>query len=74
MLPEPLKMKLEKEAEKERVSFGELIRQALEKYLLSKRGVTAQDPFLSSRTVFQDEGPSNVSERHDEYLLKEEPH
>ncbi|MDO8644267.1 MAG: hypothetical protein Q7S00_04785 [bacterium] len=72
MLPEPLKLKAEKEAEKEKVSFGELIRRALEKYLLLKKG--GHDPFLSSQTLFHDEGPMDVAEHHNDYLLKKGPH
>lgn len=74
MLPEVLKVKLAKEAEREKVSFGELVRRALEKYLLSKRGVVAHDSFLSSKTIFQDEGPTDVADRHDDYLLEKGPH
>ena len=74
MIPEPLKAKLEFEAEKEHVSFAELIRGALEKYLLSKKGRATHDSFLSSQTCFNDQGPSDVSEKHDRYLLDKESH
>lgn len=68
MLPEVFKSKLEQEAEREGLSFGELVRRALQKYLLIKEGTTAHDPFLSSTTVFQDKGPRDVSKNHDRYL------
>lgn len=74
LLPNPLRLKLAKEAEREHVSLGELIRRALEKYIVSKRSITAHDSFLSSQTVFDDEGPSNVADRHDEHLYKQDPH
>jgi len=73
MIPVPLKNKAEEEAGRRKISFSELLRQALEKYLLSQRGITAHDPFLSSQTVFEDDGPRDVSGRHDHYLTRD-PH
>lgn len=69
-----MKVKLENEAERERLSFAEIVRRALEKYFLSKKGPAAYDSLLSSQTVFEDQGPSDVSERHDHYLLERGPH
>lgn len=74
MLPDTLKSRLEKEAERERVSFGELVRQALQKYLLWRGGQSGLDPFLSSKTVFRDQGPADVAARHDDYLTRKNPH
>lgn len=73
-LPNNLKIKLEKEAQKEKISFAELVRRALEKYLLAKQGATAQDAFLSSQTVFEDDGPFDTALHHDKYLLERGPH
>ena len=67
-------MRLEKEAEKEKISFGELVRRALQKYLLGRQGATAHDPFLSSKTIFQDKGPGDVSEKHDRALNEQGAH
>lgn len=69
VLPSALKSTLQKEAERQRVSFGELVRTALQKYLLVRKGVESEDSLLASRTLFSDEGPSDVSERHDAYLI-----
>lgn len=74
MLPEAFKSKLDREAKKEKISFGELVRRALQKYLLIREGATAQDSFLSSKTIFHDEGPSDVSEKHDQHLSGRSPH
>lgn len=72
MLPENFKSRLDREAEREEISFGELVRRALQKYLLIKEG--AHDTFLSSKTIFQDEGETDVSEHHDRYLHNRDPH
>ncbi len=74
LIPDKLKFSLERVAAKEQVSLGELIRRALEKYLLSRQGPIAHDPFLSSQTVFHDKGRRDVSEKHDRLLLERGPH
>ena len=74
MLPESFKTRLAREAERERISFGELVRRALQKYLLIKEGATAHDSFLSSKTIFQDKGSKDVSEKHDRYLAGKDAH
>lgn len=73
VLPEALKARLEKEARRDRVSFGELVRRALQKYLLGRQEMAAHDPFLASHTIFTDEGPADVAEHHDRHLVKD-PH
>lgn len=74
MLPETVRAEMEREARKEGVSFGEMVRRVLEKYLLAMRGKTIHDPFFSSQTVFQDEGPTDVSTLHDRVLTERGPH
>lgn len=74
MLPSSIKAELEREAKREGVSFGEMIRRVLEKYLLSIRGKAIHDPFFASQTVFHDDGVTDVSERHDDYLTDRGPH
>lgn len=71
MLPELLKSKLEKEAEREKVSFGELVRRALEKYLLVQSDPWKYDSFFSSTTLF-DSGVTDSAVRHDYYLYDPE--
>lgn len=68
MVPENLQTKLEYEARREKISFGELVRRALQTYLLLKKNAGAHDSLLSSKTVFDDEGPRDVSRDHDKYL------
>lgn len=73
VLPETLKARLEKEARRDRISFGELVRRALQKYLLGRQEMAAHDPFLASQTTFTDAGPADVAEHHDQHLVRD-PH
>ena len=68
MLPMTLKAYAEQAAVNENVSFGEIVRIALEKYLLNRNPTKIRDSFLSSATVFNDAGPRDVSTHHDRYL------
>lgn len=68
MIPEGLKGHLEREANKEKVSFGELVRRALQNYLLARKDPYSFDSFFSSQTVFKDKGPSDGAKKHDDYL------
>lgn len=77
MIPERLKLRLEREAEHEHISLGSLVREALEKHLLLRRKAADQDPFLSSRTFLEDKergGSRDVSLRHDTYLASQDVH
>lgn len=73
MLPEALKGVIEAEAARVQVSFSELVRQILQKYVLSKAGSAANDAFLSSTTSFADDGATDVADEHDKYLVQD-PH
>lgn len=74
MLPTSLKIELEEEARRERLSFGALVRRALEKFVVSMRSHATSDSFLSSNTLFHDSGPTDVAEKHDEHLYTKAPH
>lgn len=74
MIPDSLRLSLIKEAEREKLTFGEIVRRALQGFLLMRRGATAHDPFFSSQTVFQDEGPTDGAEHHDDYLVRPDVH
>ncbi len=74
MLPDGLKEDMEREAARENVSLGELVRQALQRYLLWRREKAAKDSFLNSQTVFRDDGPIDVSLHHDDYLSRKDVH
>ena len=74
MLPEGLKVEMERAAARENLSLGELVRQAIQRYLLWRQERNSSDSLLNSRTVFRDEGPSDISVRHDDFLNRDGPH
>lgn len=74
ILPEPLKLRLKQTAEKQGVSFGKLVRLALEKFVFSQSNPLSSDPFLASKTIFADKGPSDAAKNHDKYLYRRNPH
>lgn len=74
MLPMTLRGRLEKEAKGQNLSFGELVRRALQKYLLLKNMPEVTDPFLASHTTFDDKGPADGARLHDNYLTRFSPH
>ena len=71
MLPTPLKDRAERHARKQGVSLAELIRTSLEQTLKSTSRPRSQDPFFSDKTVFDDDGPADLSENLDDYLYGE---
>lgn len=73
MIPEALKAGLMRRAKQERTSFAELLRRALQKYLMASSSAS-EDTFLASSTVFDDNGPSDVTDRHDVYLMNAGAH
>ena len=70
MLPEDLKSRAVKYAQKRGLSMGELIRHALE-MLLSTKAEDSLDPFFSDTAVFRGKGPEDLVQNHDEYLYGE---
>ena len=74
MLPEGLKVEMERAAARENLSLGELVRQAIQRYLLWRQERNSSDSLLNSRTVFRDEGPSDISVSHDDFLNRDDPH
>ncbi len=70
LLPEDLKIKLSREAERQHLSFSEMIRKALQKMVTASQ----VDSFLSSQTLFKDKGPTDVAHRHDDYLSHQKIH
>lgn len=68
MLPPRLKAQAEREASKAGVSLGAFVRQSLASALERRDGGSAGDPLLSDHLVFDDAGPADVAENHDDYL------
>ncbi len=69
MLPISLKRKVELRARQENKSLGSFIRESLEQSLKQNGGRTV-DPLFACNEVFEDDGPPDLAERHDFYLLK----
>lgn len=68
ILPLVLKKKIGAQAKKKRVSFGEVVRVALEKFFIIEDEPLKSDAFLASQTIFDDAGATDVAARHDDYL------
>ncbi|MFN3234243.1 MAG: hypothetical protein ACE365_02360 [Gammaproteobacteria bacterium] len=70
MLPETLKMKASKLAMKRGVSFGELVREALELVCRSE-GKHTYDAFYEDRRIYKVCRDRDLAEKHDDYLYDE---
>ena len=71
MLPEDLKLKAEKRAEKMGISLGEFIRLSLEAQIRLKKDESQDDFFLSDDAIFSGDVPVDISVNHDKYLYGE---
>ena len=71
VLPPPLKQRAVARARAQGISFGELVRRALEKMLTTPpRGTAGKktgDPFWDNLKVYEG-GPTDLAARHDDYL------
>ena len=70
VLPAPLKQRAVARAKEQGISFGEFVRQAVEKMLaLPPRGNSRKtgDPFWDNLQAY-DGGPTDAAARHDDYL------
>ncbi len=70
MLPDELKKKVEQIAQKQGVSFGEIIRESLLLYINPK--ASNDDSLFSDDAVYTGEAPGDLSVNHDEYLYGDE--
>ena len=72
MLPPELKTRAQSRARDLGVSFGELVRRALETELSSAPGRTRKtDPLFADEAVFSGDAPADLAARHDRYLYDE---
>jgi len=67
MLPEPLKLRAVRCASKRGISFGQLLRQALQAEV-DRASHPAEDPLLADDTVFVGAAPADTALHHDRYL------
>ena len=68
MIPSDLKRKALLRARKMGISFGELVRRALEEVLSNEREESESDPFFSDKAVFKGAAPGDIAEKHAHYL------
>jgi hypothetical protein len=74
VMPLDLKERAVQPARKQKISFGELVRRAVEQHLAAqakRRGKQKTgDPFWDNWVAFDDKGPTDMSARIDYYLVK----
>jgi hypothetical protein len=71
VMPEPLKRLATAEARRQGISFGELVRRAVEKEVSgtgTRRRTRTGDPFWDNMKSYDDAGPADASTRIDELL------
>ncbi|MBN1675039.1 MAG: ribbon-helix-helix protein, CopG family [Kiritimatiellae bacterium] len=68
MLPEDLKARAQRRCLSLGISLGELIRDALESVLASRRASPAADSLLADAETYRGPAPADLSKRHDEYV------
>ena len=68
MLPDDLRKRAADAAHKAEVSLAEFVRQALEAKLGSEDRDWSEDPFFANSTIIQDQGPTDMAQKHDDYL------
>ncbi len=71
MLPFELKRRAVELARARRMSFGGLLRRALERELAAAQPGRARDPVFDPRVVFRGKTPQDLAENHDHYLYGE---
>jgi hypothetical protein len=69
LLPHALKSRAVKAAADKEMSFGELVRIALEVYLTKKQTVTGvKDTFFDDQLFYEGKVPVDIAKNHDDYL------
>lgn len=68
LIPLALKRRAEQRARALGVSFGQLLRNALEAALQDAKTGHAIDPLFEDDTVFRDSTPTDLAVEHDRYL------
>lgn len=71
MLPAPLKQRAQVLARRLGISFGELVRNSLEATVRGHGGEVREDPLYGDDAVYRGDAPTDLADRHDEYLYDE---
>ena len=77
VMPPSLKRRATSRARAEGISFGELVRQAVEQRItnppMRKRKAKTGDPFWDNLKVIDDDGPADLSVNFEDYLYGGKP-
>jgi len=68
MLPQDLKMRALKSANMMGVSFGQLVRESLERALNDRDDILSEDSLFADDAVFRGDSPADLAKNHDSYL------
>jgi len=68
VLPSRLKAMAVARAKDQGISFGELVRRAVEKHVQQAAGPQTGDPFWDNLTSYDIDSPTDLAARHDDYL------
>ena len=71
LLPQTLRNRADREAQRLGISFGELVRRALDALLREEERVQARDPFFADGAVYTGDVPPGASVHHDDHLYPE---
>jgi len=69
LIPDQLKKRTEKEAERLNISFSEYIRKSLELMFQPSKDME-MDPLLADKEVFSEKCKKDLSKHHDDYLYE----
>ncbi len=71
LLPESIRLKAIRYAQKQGISLGELIRTSLEMRMSSNgQIINATDIFMNDKRVYSEKIPKDLSKQHDNYLYE----
>ncbi len=68
MIPEDLKIRATRRANSVGISFGEFIRESLERALKYDTAGTLDDPFLTDNAIYEGDTPVDLAQNHDKFL------
>ena len=71
MLPDELKIQAQTQALQCGISLSEFIRRTLEQALQSANHDASADPLFADNAVFDGDSPTDLADRHDDYLYGE---
>lgn len=74
LIPEELRYRADRKADQMGISFGQLAREAIDKYLQSNNDSDpSKDPFFADRDFYEGRAPRDASVTYEESLYEVEP-